>query len=76
MDAWIDCLTSADRPADGMTAVTARAGDVLTLQIEDVVEFRRRCPDQYQALIEAAAFVNWRRLDVGQRPIVPLAFFG
>lgn len=74
MDAWIDCLTYVDDPATGMTRVTVGAGDVLTLQIEAVDEFARRCPEQYDALIECSAFVNWRRIETGERPIIALAF--
>ena len=73
MDAWIDCITSADQD-DGMTAVTVAAGDVLTLQLEDCNTFRARCPDIYAKLIECAAFVNWRRIEVGERAIVALSF--
>lgn len=77
MDAWIDCLTSADAPNDGMVAmdVVAADGDVLTLQLEDVVDFAARCPEQYDAVVECAAFVNWRRTEVGERPILALSFF-
>lgn len=77
MDAWIDCLTSADDADNGMVArdVVARDGDVLTLQLEDVEAFAVRCPEQYQAVIECSAFVNWRRVEVGERPILALSFF-
>lgn len=77
MDAWIDCLTSADAPEDGMVAtdVIAGDGDVLTLQLDDVADFAARCPEQYEAVIECDAFVNWRRTEVGERPILALSFF-
>ena len=73
MDAWIDCLTSADQN-DGMLAITAPPGDVLTLQLEGGREFGARCPEIYKALIECTAFVNWRRIDVGERPILALSY--
>jgi hypothetical protein len=77
MDAWIDCLTYADDTEAEMIATEnlAGPGDVLTLQVEDSAAFAARCPEQYEALIECAAFVNWRRIDVGERPIVALSFF-
>jgi len=73
MDAWIDCLTYADEE-DGMRNVTVSSGDVLALQLEDVDTFAQRCPEQYAALVECAAFVNWRRIETGQRPILALSY--
>ena len=32
------------------------------MELEDVDEFARRCPEQYAAIIECAAFVNWRKV--------------
>jgi RNAse (barnase) inhibitor barstar len=73
MNAWIDCLTYADAD-DGMRSVVVPAGDVLTFQLDDVVAFRDRCPEQYAAVIECSAFVNWRRVEQGDRPILALSF--
>jgi hypothetical protein len=72
--AWIDCMTYVDEPDAGMTQVTVGAGDVLTLHLDGVDEFAGRCPEQYDALIEWVAFVNWRRIEVGERAIIALAF--
>ena len=76
MNAWVDCLTSADALDDGMVAaeVVATDGDVLTLQLDDVAAFADRCPEQYEAVIECSSFVNWRRIEVGERPILALSF--
>jgi Barstar (barnase inhibitor) len=73
MDAWIDCLTYADE-ADGMRAITAGPGEILTLQLEDCREFRTRCPEIYHALIDCAAFVNWRRIERRSRSILALSY--
>ncbi len=73
MDAWIDCLTYADED-DGMRAITAGPGEVLTLQLEDCREFRTRCPEIYQVLIDCAALVNWRRIEQGARPVLALSY--
>jgi hypothetical protein len=73
MDAWIDCLTYADDD-DGMRYVVVPPGDVLTLQLADASSFAERCPDHYAAVVECSAFVNWRRIETGQRPIVALSF--
>jgi hypothetical protein len=73
MNAWIDCLTYADED-DGMRAVVVPPEDVLTLQLAEATEFATRCPEQYAAVVECTAFVNWRRIEAGQRPIVALSF--
>jgi hypothetical protein len=73
MNAWIDCLTYADED-DGMRAMVVPPGDVLTLQLAGAAEFAERCPEQYAALVECSAFVNWRRIEAGQGPIVALSF--
>jgi len=71
MNAWIDCLTYED---DGMTAYPVQPGDVLTLQFLACREFRARCPEIYEALIDAVAFVNWRRIELGDPPILALSY--
>lgn len=74
ISAWIDCLTSLDAPEDGMTKVHCAPGSVITLQLDHVREFRRTCPEQYAALIECSAFVNWRRIEAKQESVLALSF--
>ncbi len=77
MNAWIDCLSYVDDEDAGMVAHPISRGEVLTLLIENVDDFARRCPEQYAAVIECAAFVNWRRLQ-GPEPepsVIALAFY-
>ena len=73
MDAWIDCLTYRDED-DGMASVVVAPGDVYTLQLDEGRTFAQRCPEQDTVLIECAAFVNWRRIEAGDRPILALSF--
>jgi hypothetical protein len=73
MNAWIDCLTYADED-DGMRAVHVGPGEVLTLHLVGVKGFRTRAPEIYEALLDCAAFVNWRRIDVGDPPVLALAY--
>lgn len=75
LNAWIDCLTFADDSASGMLARPVPPGEVLTLQIDHVDDFVSRCPEQYAALMECAAFVNWRRIEKGDGPVVALSFY-
>jgi hypothetical protein len=57
-----------------MMGFVVAEGDVLTLLLEEAKAFARRCPTQYNALVECSAAVNHIRIDAGQRPIVVLAF--
>jgi hypothetical protein len=75
MDAWIDCMTCVDDPDAGMSAITVEPGGVLTLQLEDVNAFAERCPEQYAALLEVTAFVNWRRIDTGEPAVLALSYY-
>lgn len=76
MDAWIDCMTCIDDPSSGMTKVSVPAGEILTLRVDDAPDFRRRCPEQYEALIECSAFVNHRRMEQGGAPVLALMLSG
>jgi Barstar (barnase inhibitor) len=74
MGAWVDCMTSLDEPSDGMTSIHALSGGVVVLQLEHVDDFAARCPDIYAVIIESAAFVNWRRIEMGREPVLSLSF--
>lgn len=74
MNAWIDCLSYLDDPDSGMTAVHVDPGQALSLVIEHAQDFKTRCPELFSALVEGAAFVDWRRIEVGQAPVLALAF--
>lgn len=76
MNAWIDCLTNADDTESGMIANPVESGDLLTLAIADAAEFKQRCPEQFDALIECTAFVNYRRREVGDGPVLALLIDG
>jgi len=76
MDAWIDCLTSIDDPASGMTRLSIAPGGLVVLRIEDAAGFHRRCPAEYSALMECAAFVNYRRVATGAEPVLGLMLIG
>ena len=69
MDAWIDCMTGFD---DGMTRFTVAPGELFHLEIADAADFQRRVPEIFQAFIECAAFVNSRRIERGEPPVLAL----
>jgi hypothetical protein len=47
----------------------------ITLALDEGKPFAARCPEQYAAVIECAAFVNWARIEEGERPILALSFY-
>ena len=75
MDAWIDCLTYLDDPESGMTTVHVNGGGVISLVIDNAGDFKKRCPEQFAALVECAGFVNWRRVERGNPPVLALSFY-
>jgi len=74
MDAWIDCMSYLDEPSAGMSSIHVAAGEVLSLAVDNAASFKSRCPEQFQALVESAAFVNWRVMEKGGRPLIALGF--
>jgi len=75
-DALIDCLRSVDAPADGMVDPAINPGELMLLQIDDADVFRRRCPREYDALIEVVGVVNQARVQAGEPPVLALAPIG
>jgi len=75
MDAWIDCMTHLDDPDSGLSKARVKPGEVLSLVIENAADFKKRCPEQFADLVECAAFVNWRRIERGQSPVLALALY-
>jgi hypothetical protein len=75
MNAWIDCMTFIDDPDDRMSTIHAPLGGLVVLQLDYVADFARRCPEIYNALIDCTAFVNWRRIEQKERPVLVLSFF-
>jgi hypothetical protein len=72
MNAWIDCMTSLDNPEDGMTTVHGNAADPVVLHIANASSIPS---DLFDGLNECAAFVNWRRIEVGEPAILALSYW-
>lgn len=66
-DAWIDCMTRLDEP--GFCVNGLDAGRLLLLQIDTTGADAAILT----ALLEMSAFVNHRRLQTGQAPILILS---
>ena len=62
MNAWIDCMTSVDAPEEKMSSVNAPENGMLILVMLSVQDFKKRCPEIFDALIDGVAFVNFRRI--------------
>ncbi len=75
MNAWIDCMTSLDCPEDGMTKIHCTPPEMVVLHLEDVKIFRAQHRELYDAIVESSAFVNYRRLKLGQPAVLALSFF-
>jgi RNAse (barnase) inhibitor barstar len=74
MNAWIDCMSYLDDPESGMTRVHVPSWGCVTILLEHAGDFAARLPEQYAALIEAAAFVNWLRIERGESSVLALAW--
>jgi len=75
MDAWIDCMTCLDDSEAGMTSIHVPAGDVVVIHLSAADWMKRQCPEIFDALVECAAFVNYRRIDKGEQAVLALAFY-
>jgi hypothetical protein len=71
LDAWIDCMTCLDDPEAGMSSVHGTPTDPVVLQIDAVNSLPKEI---YEAVVECAAFVNWRRIEHGDPAILILSF--
>ena len=65
-------MTSLDEP---FSKVCVEEGGAVTLHLKYAKGLKNRCPEIYDALIECAAFVNFRRIEIGQTPVLFLAFY-
>ena len=71
MDAWIDCMTCLD---EEMSTVQVAPGALVCIALDSANLFKAACPEQYLALLECTGFVNWRRIEIGEAPILVLSF--
>ena len=74
MNAWIDSLTYLNDPDGCDTRVKAEPGGVVVVQLQHMRDFAKRCPELYSAIVERAAFVNYRLIATGQPPTLTLAW--
>lgn len=75
MDAWNDCMACPDDSDAGMSSIHVAPGDVVVLCVSAVTDFRKRCPEIDDALIECSAFVNYRRIERDAPAVLALSFY-
>lgn len=60
MNAWIDCVDELSRE---LTLIEIIRGDLL----------KQQAPELLEAILECAAFVNYRKLDQGEKPTLMIS---
>jgi hypothetical protein len=74
LDALVDCLTHLDDPRTSLSRVQVFPGQVALLVIEHAQGMGKQAAAQVKALVDAVAFVNWRRLETKQPPVLAVAY--
>jgi RNAse (barnase) inhibitor barstar len=72
MNAWIDCLSDIDDDT-GMSNILIRKEDTLVIELINKNQFRERCPEIYLALFECVAFINYRKLELGETALIAIS---
>ncbi len=75
MNAWVDCMTSCDSPEDGLASIDLQLGEILVLQLKMVDLLIQKNQEIFEALIDSISFVNFRRIEVGEKPVLMLSYF-
>jgi hypothetical protein len=74
LDALVDCLTHLDDPQSAMSRVGVFPGQVALLVLDRVEAKDKHQAAQVRALVDVVAFVNWRRWEKGQPPVLAVAY--
>ena len=74
LDALVDCLTHLDDPRTASSRVQVFPGQVALLVIEHADAKGKSQAAQVKTLVDAVAFVNWRRFEKGQPPVLAVAY--
>lgn len=75
LDAWIDCMSYIDDEPAGMSSIHVAPGEVLVLAVENAGDFKKQSPAMWQAFLECAAFVNWRRVEQGDTALLAVSAY-
>lgn len=72
LNAWIDCMSSLDDPEAGMSTIHYVPGTMIEIELHGADGLKRQAPEILSALADSIAFVNQRRCDCGQPPVLRL----
>jgi RNAse (barnase) inhibitor barstar len=65
--AWIDCMTW---PNEECSRVTLTEGETLTVHLNSAQTLKERVPQLLTDILEMSAFVNFRRIETREPPIL------
>jgi hypothetical protein len=68
-------MTYLNDPDVSDMTIKAKSGEIVVLHLEHVTDFRKRCPELYDAIVECSSFVNYRQIEIGKDPVIALSFF-
>jgi RNAse (barnase) inhibitor barstar len=74
LDALVDCLTHLDDPKASLSRVQVFPGQVVLLVIEHTQGMGKQTAAQVKALVDVVAFVNWRRMEKKEPPVLAVAY--
>jgi len=66
-NAWIDCMTYLDTDCSNVQALP---GETVAVQLEAAQLLKERSPQLLTDILEMSAFVNFRRIEVGEPPVL------
>ena len=58
-----------------LAPVHVRSGELVVICISAVKDFKSRCPELYDAIIECSSFVNYRRIETGAPAVLAVSFY-
>lgn len=73
LDALVDCLTGLDNPKTALSRIQVFPGQTILLAL-DHYDSKDKSAAQVKTLTDVVAFVNWRRLEKGQPPVLAMAY--
>ena len=65
-------MTDLDDPSSQMTFIHVKAGTTLAIELQGASLLKNKYPEPLDAIVECSAFVNWRRVDVGEPAVTSL----
>jgi hypothetical protein len=74
LDALVDCLSHLDDKKASLSRVQVAPGQIVLLAMDHTHGLKPAAVAQLKSLADVVAFVNWRRLENKQLPLLALAY--